>query len=458
MRSRTKKYKRLISVLCSILLACNVSSCGYGESDIEVITIWSSSMSSKMILEKIVDGFNRTVGKTNGIFIDYHTKDPLTFGEEITKAFESGNPPDMFAGFSRDYAQKGYVVPISEIDGGQEFLNEFKDIPARTDNSFDGKIYCTPISVTTHGLLYNKEMFKKAGLTDDAGNPAPPETFEQLREYAKQLTDFDKNEYGIVLPLKWSGWYGSDIRSSMMSSCGYQEFNPVTGKFDYTGAVPIMQTYLDIMNDKSCVPGAEQIDNDTARALFASGGVGMKLAFSFDVNVINDQYPASIDWGVAPLPVVDKDNKYKQRMAYGYSFCVTSRAAEKTDGSKLIRILKYFNSKEIQKELYISSAAIPYDSSVIGVKTDKKLKNGWSEFCSFADISAVYPDVPQYNINSSDRIDSYFMQNVITGKVTPEECARHVGEVVNSAVEEYYRKLPDEEFNMFIIPDWDIKR
>ena len=451
-------YKKMFCLLLGIFAALNVTSCGYENSDIEVITVWSSSTSSKMIFEKIVDRFNQTVGKVNGIFIDYHTKDSLTYGEELVKAFENGDPPDIFAGFSREYAEKGYVVPLSSIKGGSEFLSEFENIPVKTENSLNGEIYCTPVSVVTHGLIYNKEMFVKSGIVDGSGTPTPPETFEELREYAKKLTDYKKNEYGIVLPLKWSGWYGSDIRSSMMSSCGYQEFNPVTGKFDYTGAIPIMKTFLDIKADRTCVPGAEEIDNDTARALFASGGVGMKLAFSFDVNVLNDQYPASIDWGVAPLPVVDKDNKYKQRMAYGYSFCVTSQAAEKIDGNKLIQIIKYFNSKKIQKELYISSAAIPYDLTVIDDTENIKMKTGWKEFCSFVDISTIYPEMPLYNINNSEKIDRYFVNNVWTGKVTPQQCAQKFNSLVNNSVEEYYRKLPDEEFNVFIIPDWDIKR
>lgn len=366
----------------------------------------------------------------------------------------------MFLGMTREFAEKGYIVPIKELEGGNEFLKSFSNIPLRSENSLNKDVYCLPISVTTQGLLYNKEMFKKANLVDENGNPTPPETLEELREYAKMLTNPQKDEYGIVLPLAWESWYGSDIRSLMMSSCGFQEFNPVTGKYDYSGAIPIMNAFLGIKEDKSYVPGAEKIDNDTARALFASGGVGMKFGFSFDVGVLNDQYPADVDWGVAPFPVADKNNKYKQRMSYGYSFCITKKAKDSIDNKKLIEVLKYFTSDETSKRLYLNGIQIPYKISIVDdTNIDKnKIKTGWKDFYDLVKISTIYPETPVNNLRHSKRIDDCFMENVWTEKVTPEECATICADEINASVFEYYQKLPDEEFNKFLIPDWDIKR
>jgi len=424
------------------------------------ITIWSSSTSSKVEYENLVDNFNQTIGKEKNIYINYITIDSLLIKERLSAAFEEGNSPDMFLGFSKEFAEKGYIVPIKELEGGNEFLKDFGSVPMRSENSLNEDVYCLPISVTTQGLLYNKEMFKKANLVDENGNPTPPETLEELREYAKILTNPDKDEYGIVLPLAWGSWYGSDIRSLMMSSCGFQEFNPVTGKYDYSGAVPIMETFLGIKEDKTYVPGAEKIDNDTARALFASGGVGMKFGFSFDVGVLNDQYPANIDWGVAPFPVADRNNKYKQRMSYGYSFCVTKKAKDTVDNKKLIEVLNYFTSDETLEKFYLSGTNVPYKLSIVdNVKIDEsKIKKGWKDFYDLVKISAIYPEIPVNNLASSQRIDNCFVENVWTGKMTPYECAKLSADEINASVFEYYQKLPDEEFNKFLIPDWDIKR
>lgn len=451
--------KKVFSFVLGLGLILNLCSCGYApDNDATVITIWSSSTSSKAAYENLIDSFNNSIGLANNIYINYETKDSLIFKDELIKAFESGTAPDMFAGFPVDFVEQGRVAAIEDIDGGEKFLESFGEIPLRAENSYDGKVYCLPVAVTTHGLLYNKDMFIKAGLVDENGDPDPPETFDELREYAKILTNPSKDEYGIVLPLKWSGWYGSDIRSPMMSSCGYQEFNPVTGLYDYSGAVSIMKTFLGIKEDRSYVPGADTLDNDTARALFASGGVGMKFAFSFDVGVLNDQYPADIDWGVAPLPVVDKNNKYKQRMACGYTFSVNSEALDKIEHRKLIEVLKFFTSDDTIRKLYANSTTIPFNMSVIEKVDNIEHKKGWKEFCDLVKISEIYPEMPENNLISSEKIDSVFVEEVWTGKITPEECAQKCADLINKSVKEHYLKLPDKEFEKFIIPDWDIKR
>ncbi|MBR6849880.1 MAG: extracellular solute-binding protein, partial [Lachnospiraceae bacterium] len=68
---------------------------------------------------------------------------------------------------------------------------------------YNGKTYTVPITAGPQGLLYNKDLFKAAGLVDENGEPTPPETFDELVEYAKILTDVGKKQYGIILPLKW---------------------------------------------------------------------------------------------------------------------------------------------------------------------------------------------------------------------------------------------------------------
>lgn len=39
----------------------------------------------------------------------------------------------------------------------------------------------------------------------------------------------------------------------------------------------------------------------------------MKMAISWDVGVLNDQFPAKCDWGVCDLPVMDESaTRYKE--------------------------------------------------------------------------------------------------------------------------------------------------
>ena len=39
-------------------------------------------------------------------------------------------------------------------------------------NTYDGKIYGLPIQESSAGFYYNKDLFKKAGISDDKVNPS----------------------------------------------------------------------------------------------------------------------------------------------------------------------------------------------------------------------------------------------------------------------------------------------
>ena len=63
--------------------------------------------------------------------------------------------------------------------------------------------------LTTAPCVYNKDLLKRAGLVDEKGEAKPPKDWDELREYAKKLTEFDSNGRMKVLgfaPLYGNSW------------------------------------------------------------------------------------------------------------------------------------------------------------------------------------------------------------------------------------------------------------
>jgi len=108
-----------------------------------------------------------------------------------------------------------------------EFINGPNGIPQediediypalRQYASWRGTLYSLPMEATNLALLYNKDMFRAAGLDPER----PPQNWDELRDYARKLT-FDKDgdgkneQTGMFLPVfpaagPLSGWYGSSI-------------------------------------------------------------------------------------------------------------------------------------------------------------------------------------------------------------------------------------------------------
>ena len=68
--------------------------------------------------------------------------------------------------------------------------------------TYRGVLYALPMEATSLALLWNRDLFRKAGLDPDR----PPADWEELSEYTRRLTiDFDRDgrtdQYGFFVPV-----------------------------------------------------------------------------------------------------------------------------------------------------------------------------------------------------------------------------------------------------------------
>ncbi len=449
-------FKGFAVAAAAAVAAVSFSGCGKQADDGRtVVTIWSPSSHSKATYTALTEEFNNTIGKENGIRVVYEVKEG-DIGQQIELALASDQAPELFvAGKVSELAEKGQIVSLEDI-GCNGLVEDYKDGLVEGTNTYKGKTYCIPVAATTRGLIYNKEMFKAAGIVDQNGEALPPATWDELREDAKKLTDASKKEYGIILPLKWSGWFSGDVIDAGIPSIGNNGYDFKTGKFDYYAYEPIINTYLGIKSDGSCLPGSESLDNDTARARFAEGGIGMKLGFSFDVAVLNDQFPAKIDWGVAPLPVLDKNSRYKQPASLGSSARINAAALNTVGAEKLKIVYDWLYSDEVIARAYQDSLNIPFKTEIIKNTTVENPKKGWVEFAKISDISTMIPAAAKYDISGEQALNELFMQEAWQGKKSAKDIISQYNKTVNAGVAKYKELHPEYDISADIYPEWDI--
>lgn len=464
-RERTMKKKRIAAVFLLIASIVTLfSGCSRTEKaskgDVTTITMWTPNTHNKAEMEEAVDEFNNTIGKEQGIYFEYVVKEGEMYKQSIELALQSGQGPDLISDYGkglRTMIESGYVAAISDLPGGEEFVAQYADSIREYSHRVNGKVYRVPVSVTTAGLLYNKDMFKAAGIVDENGEAKPPVTFDEMREVSKKLTNRSKQQFGIILPAKWSGWVGSDMTQLMQSSCGHEGFDPVTGEYDFSILEPIIECYMGIIDDGSAYPGMDGIDNDMARAYFAEGNIGMKIGMSFDVGVLNDQFPAEMDWGVAPLPVVDAGKRYKQRCSYGSSPLISKNAFENIDGEKLMTVLKLVvgdkENPEIIRKMYKTGKSIPVDWDIVKDIELKNAKTGWKEFAQMVEIS-VPPVLPGFSLEGKKTLQERIITEALPKKKSVKTVLDEYTKDATEATKAYYELHTDIDFNTYLDKDW----
>ena len=434
------------------------------DSDVAVVKVWTGNSHDKAYVNEMVDKWNETEGKKAGIKIEYTVQEGGDMEKKLDLSFVSGEAPDLFSGGNLSkLIENDQIIAIDDLPGGPELMAKYKPehfIEGRTLKN--GKCYTVPYSATTRGLIYNKDMFRKAGLVDENGEPTPPKTLDEMREYAKILTNPEKKEYGFVYPAKWAGFYGEDVMNMSMASGSYMDgYNPKDGSFDYTKMAPVMKTIMGIKEDKSYYPGAENLDNDPARARFAEGLIGMKTAASYDYGVLTEQFPAKIEWGVAPYPS-EGEQKHYQYMDVGGYLLVNKASVEKIGADKLMKVYNFFYSDEFIIGAYKRGLTLPLRWDIVkDVELDGMEQ--WKAFAEMTEISRSAPTTRGVNMDGKKGLAKIWLEDIWSGRIPVDQIDKTLEEyttMINQAADEYQAQHPEQDPVKMgkIIPNWETKR
>ena len=455
--------KRVGSICLAAIMAIStiaMSGCKKGGSetaDVKTIKIWSVNGHTKEYDINRVEKFNNEIGKERGLKIEFKM---ITDANQMTElGMQTGDLPHLVDGSNlKTLVEKDIIIPITDLPGGEEHIKKMGiEIPNNDECMYDGKIYSMPKNSGTRALIYNKEMFVEAGLVDENGEAKPPKNLEELREYAKKLTNPEEGKYGLILPFKWQtcleDWLGMAQQIN-----GFGSYNPKTGLYDFSAYEVILNTLMDIKNDGSILPGSEGLDNDPARARFAEGGIGMKFAFYWDYGVLTTQFPAKIEWGVAPYPIENADGtRYKQKCGDGYRSRINKSVIEDIGAEDFMFFYEWWYSEESMGELYAGGMDIPKSEKVAA---SVEFKDGeyvqWKEFGDLLEISHPEPIAMATEVSGNLKIQDDFLKSVWNGNESVADFVKRKQEEYNAGIEAYQKMNPEYDPNVALDPDWDI--
>ncbi len=266
------------------------------------ITYWTDDRHDQEYLKELISEFN--AGNPDNIEVEL-TVLSENFNQSVDIAFSGNQAPDLLRIKSANtgtFVKKGYLEPIDELLT-DELKTKFGSMFIDEVNRFGGKLYSLPNTGNTLRLVYNRELFQKAGIAQ------PPASMQEMVDAAKKITDVGKAEgiYGFALNFKNpKGAFDRSIRE-ILSLSGHQGlgYDIQSGRFDFAPYAQAIEYFKQMWEDGSILPGAESLDIDPLRAQFAAGKIGMYMSFSTEPGVYKDQFPTEIDWAGTLAPTLD---------------------------------------------------------------------------------------------------------------------------------------------------------
>lgn len=162
------------------------------------IRIWTKGSGPDEGIQKLIESFNESQSEVHATY-EYYGEN---YSSVVQMAISGDSAPDILecsGGITvQTLAKQGQIVPVDDCITDE--IKENYNPSAFTPEEFylNGELYSVPVRVSAYRLLYNKDLFEKAGLNPEE----PPKTLEEMREYAKKITEAGGGEaYGFGLPL-----------------------------------------------------------------------------------------------------------------------------------------------------------------------------------------------------------------------------------------------------------------
>ncbi|MFH1282495.1 MAG: extracellular solute-binding protein [bacterium] len=420
------RIKIVLSVVCFAVI---ISFCGCNQkisiANSEEVVIWHWMTDRDEIFKELAKQFEKATG--NKIRFELYAPAEV-YSQKVRAAAQTNTLPDIFGvlGETKDFAsfiKAGFIHNLDEEmkkdDGvweNQFFKRALASNMFKADNQYNVEpgIYGVPIDVTNIQMIYNKKLFRKAGLDPNR----PPETWN---EFINQIDVLKRNGIGGFV----SGWSEIWLIDCFASNYAFNILGEEKIMDTYRGKVPytdpdwikVFDLFKQLRDKKALLPGTITMVNKNAEQNFANERAAFTFNGSWCVNVYAGMNP-DLDYGVIMPPPASEKHPVKIWGWGGSSFVVNEKSKKK---ESCIEFLRWLSSNDVQVILTEKTHGLPSNKDSLG-----KIHPRLAEFAKRMD-SSTHPS--NWKIRESSEVIEAFdkgIQSILTGEKTPEEIAVEV--------------------------------
>ena len=308
--------KKAIALLLTLvfLLGC-LSGCGttspLNPKEPVTLTMWHNyGGDMQQAMDYLIDQFNSTVGKEQGIVIDVTA---ISSSSELNKSLTmivNGDPgapdmPDIFTGYPKlaiQFWEKGLLTDLDNYFTEDE-LSAYVEAFVEEGRLSDGGLYVFPIAKSTEVLYVNQTLFDR--FADATGASADMlSTFEGIAELSQMYYE-------------WSGgkqFYAADSWFNFvevgMAQLGGSIFEGEALSLDGDGFAHIFETvYTPAVEGGIAIYDGYSSDLSKTGDLVCSTGSSAGILFYGDTITYADGTVENVEYSILPYPVFENGTK-----------------------------------------------------------------------------------------------------------------------------------------------------
>jgi multiple sugar transport system substrate-binding protein len=297
------------------------------------MSVWGMPWENKLYTDILIPEFERA---NPGIKVKFHHFE--NYFDKILTLYAGGELPDVIRIHTTPFplwVQKGVLIPLNNYIQAEKF--DLKDFHPTTIKSatYDNKIYALPQDMNFRGVLYNKSLFKEAGVPF----PKAGWKWKDLEENAKKLTKREGHrisQYGLVA---W--WNASDFKVLFGKAGGrYWSKDKTKSLINSKAGVNVLSFLRNLVVEYNLAPTVADMGGLGADKFFEMGKAAMLIDGMWRPPAVSQNAP-NLDFGVVPFPDGESSLYY---VNHGCYFGVTSQSKHPEAAWKLTKFLTNTNS------------------------------------------------------------------------------------------------------------------
>ncbi len=287
---RVKFSVLMLSITFLLALFFPVNACA-GDS----FVIWVRS-DNQIFMNPVIAEYNRV--KNAEVKVE-----PITPHEVVQKfatAYAAGQAPDALSLdliFTPQFAHAGTLEDITDYVTALPYFNQLSQAHLSLGKLGD-RYYALPLSAESSFIIYNKKLFRDAGLDPEKHL----ENWAEFENAAVKISALGDDIHGFYTSGAAPGWQIFTFTPLIWASGGdilSKDFKKST--MNTPEVKDALQLYRRLVQ-KGVIPESSSTDAGANMTTgFMSGKVGMMSAGTFLIGVLNKDYP-HIEYGVMPIP------------------------------------------------------------------------------------------------------------------------------------------------------------
>jgi len=363
--------------------------------------------------QEIVKRFNE---KFPNIEVEVVSNTYEGYEDKVSMRAKTKTLPDLLETHSTTlgkYAPGGAFMDVTEVIedmGGSDYFSE----GALTTVKYNDKYWGFPYRISAQMLVWNKDIFKEAGLDPET----PPKTWDEVMSFAKQIA---KNTEFIGFALSGKRPHAPSEFRRLVNIFGGDIVddpqNPTKATIDEQPGIEAGEFYQELSKSGVLQKSVLNDTMDSCRDLFNAGRVGMFIANTPFLDLIEE---AGINYGQTTLPG-SKEGEIGRESAMAFMLNISANTEHKEEALEFAR----FISEPEQNAFYTPALPTVIEAAKLDKFNDPKYAVSLEQI--------KYNTVPALLFLEAAEVDMFVeeaVQKILTGEDV-EQALNAASEAIN---------------------------